>query len=185
MRLFIALDLSEEIRARVAEAVERERARVDAKWARPEKLHLTLVFFGSRPPEKLGEIVAGARRVAATQPELRLGIEGAGTFGPPRRPRVLWLGLTGQVGPLLALVARLEQELGVVSDRPEHRPHLTLGRALRSRGDPLLLEVAGRLERTRFGEWSVDHLTVYESAGGRYRPLATIPFACPPVEPKA
>lgn len=174
MRLFVALDISEEVRARVGEAVAREAAKVDAKWARVEGLHLTLVFFGSTPPEKLSEIVAGSTRVAARHPPLTLAIEGAGTFGSAQRPRVLWLGITGQLDPLQALVADLEKELGVVTDHPEYRPHLTLGRSVHKHGDPMLNEVAQRLERKSFGSWQVKHLTVYESAGGRYRPLATL-----------
>ena len=57
VRLFIALDVNEEVRARVAEAVTREQATVDAKWSRPEGLHITLVFFGDQPPEKLPDII--------------------------------------------------------------------------------------------------------------------------------
>ena len=175
MRLFIAVDISEEVRARVAEAVARAQTTVDAKWVRPEGMHLTLVFFGEQQPERLPEIVAAATRIAAGQAPLQLQIKGAGTF-TGKSPRILWLGVEGAVKPLGVMAARLGEELGIVSDHAEYTPHLTLARSQRRRGDPMLSEVATRLGRTEFGSWEVDHLTVYESAGGRYKVLATVPL---------
>lgn len=174
MRLFIGLDIDEPVRARVAELITRERAKVDARWVRSESLHLTLVFFGEMPNAKLPEIV-GAATLASTRHEpFQLSLDGSGTFGPSERPKVLWLGVTGALDPLNALVADLESTLAVVSEYPEFRPHLTLARAHGPSGDPMLREVARRLERKSFGTWSVNDFTVYESAGGRYRPLATL-----------
>jgi 2'-5' RNA ligase len=174
MRLFLALDPSEPVRARVAEAIDHERASVDAKWARTDGLHLTLIFFGEQPPTHLPDLVAASTRVAAAHAPFRLTIEGAGTFGSPKLPRVLWLGVTGALDPLQALVADLEAALGIVSEHSEYRPHLTLARAQTPRGDPMLNELAKRLSRKSFGSWNAEHFTLYESAGGRYRPLATL-----------
>ena len=175
MRLFIALDVSDEVRARVAEAVTRERATVDAKWARTEGLHITVVFFGEMKSEKLEEIVATTRRIARDHASLKLQIKGAGAFGG-KEARVLWLGIGGAVKPLGLLATQLGEALGVVSDHPEYTPHLTLARSQSAKGDPMLSEVATRLGRKKFGAWVADHLTLYETAGGRYRALATIPL---------
>ncbi len=171
MRVFFALDLDEPVRARAAELIEREKATVDARWVRPDALHLTVVFFGDTPPAKVPELGAAARAVAARHPGFRLELAGAGTFGPDRLPRVLWLGVEGVLAPLQALQKELTVALGVVSEHAEYRPHLTLARSTVKHGDPLLDEVAKRQSNKRFGEWSVDHLTLYESAGGRYRVL--------------
>ena len=47
MRLFIALDIPPEVRARLTEYMERARALApDARWARVEGLHVTLKFIG-------------------------------------------------------------------------------------------------------------------------------------------
>ena len=62
----------------------------------------------------------------------------------------------------------------VPSDHPEYRPHLTIARSQVNNGDPLLAGIAKRLDRKSFGGWMVEHFTVDESAGGRYRPLSTI-----------
>lgn len=175
MRCFIALDLGEAVHARVAQVVEREREGVDAKWVRPEGMHLTVVFLGETEAEKVPSILATCQAVAARYPRLNLSLEGAGTFGASTHPRVLWVGVTGAINPLQALVGELERELGVPSERA-FQPHLTLARARAMRGDPKLLEVAERLGQHEFGAWEADHLTLYESAGGRYRSLGTAPL---------
>ncbi|MGC2743636.1 MAG: 2'-5' RNA ligase family protein, partial [Candidatus Angelobacter sp.] len=47
MRIFIALDIPAEIRARLTEYMERARTlAADARWARVEGLHVTLKFVG-------------------------------------------------------------------------------------------------------------------------------------------
>ena len=172
MRLFLAVDLSEPVRARVAEAIAAERAVVKAKWARAESLHLTLVFIGELEPERLPEIIARSTLVAARQHTFQLMLEGAGTFGPAPHPRVLWLGVTGP--SVHSLAAELTQALDVVSEHAEYHPHLTLARSAAMKGDKALAQIAHRLEGKQFGSWRVQQFTLYETVGGRYRPLATI-----------
>lgn len=175
MRCFVALDLAEPLRHRVAQVVERERERVDARWVRTEGLHLTLVFLGEVDAGEVPTILSTCQAVAARYPKLSLAIEDAGTFGAPSHPRVLWLGVSGTLSPLQALVAELEARLEVPSERA-FEPHLTLARARPPRGDALLREVAERLRGQQFGHQEADHLTLYESAGGRYRALGVAPL---------
>ncbi len=175
MRLFIALDLNEEVRARVAEAILRERDTVDARWVRTEALHLTLVFFGELEAQRQSEITATASRVAREHAPMRLQVKGAGTFSGTV-PKVLWLGVRGALQPLAALASHLSQELAVDRDHLEFIPHLTIARAQHQTGDPMFNVVARRLERTDFGSWDVSHLTIYASVSGQYRALATVPL---------
>ena len=113
--------------------------------------------------------------MSAHYPQLSLSIQGAGTFGSRLHPGVLWLGVDGAQSSLQALVAELERGLAVESKRP-YEAHLTLARARSFKGDPGLLEVAARLKSAELGRWKVDHLTLYESAGGKYRALGTAPL---------
>lgn len=175
MRLFIALDLSEAVHARVTEVEEHERYKLDAKWVPPANMHLTLVFLGETEAEKVPGILATCQAAASRFPELALSIHGAGTFGSRTHPRVLWLGVGGAESALQALVAELERGLGVESKRP-YEAHLTLARARSPRGDPKLIKIAERLKSAELGEWKVDHVTLYESAGGKYRALGTAPL---------
>jgi 2'-5' RNA ligase len=145
-------------------------AATDAKWARVEGLHVTVVFLGKIEPAAVEGIVAAVTAVAARHAAFSLAVSGAGTFGD----RVLWLGLEGAVERLAALSGELHPALGVKSEHEAFRPHLTLARSRSPRGEPALRAVAERLAAFRAGPWSVEHLTLFESAGGHYRPLAKV-----------
>ena len=115
MRLFIAADLDDAARARVAELQERLRPLVrGAKWVPAENIHLTLKFLGEVPddrvPEMAGSLAAAGVRHAATP----IAFDRLGTF-----PRILWLG--GDAPALASLAADLGES------RP-FRAHLTLAR---------------------------------------------------------
>jgi 2'-5' RNA ligase len=94
-------------------------------------VHLTLKFLGETPASSLPEIEGAlARAVRGTSP-FRLRLGEPGTFGNRRGPRVLWIDVEGDVGPLLQLQAAVERELAVAGFAPEERefsPHLTLAR---------------------------------------------------------
>ena len=65
MRLFIALDIPQEVRARISAFAERVRPLCPgARWARVEGLHVTLKFIGEIPDARLPEIT---KALAANQ----------------------------------------------------------------------------------------------------------------------
>ena len=108
LRLFIAAQLPAAAQQAAAAALARLRAENPGgwRWVRPEALHLTLRFLGETPTEWAPAATAAMRRAAASSPPLELALNGAGVFGG-RRPRVLWLGLAGDLDGLQALAARL------------------------------------------------------------------------------
>jgi 2'-5' RNA ligase len=49
MRLFVALDIDEDIRGRIIRFLDDVRELVpEARWVRPESLHVTLKFIGEK-----------------------------------------------------------------------------------------------------------------------------------------
>ena len=49
MRLFVALDIDDAVHSRIARFVDAVRGFApDARWARPESLHVTLKFIGEK-----------------------------------------------------------------------------------------------------------------------------------------
>ena len=139
LRLFVA--------ARLPDAAQSEAAALSARlqsgdgtglpgwrWVRPAGLHLTLRFLGETPPNRAPGAADAVRRAAGTAPPFRLALNGAGVFGG-RRPRVLWVGLAGDLDALRETTARLNEELAREGwDAPARplRPHITLARARRS-----------------------------------------------------
>ena len=104
MRLFIAIDLGQAVRALVEKEIERLRALApNAKWVKAEGIHLTLVFLGHIEDARAEEVKAIVSEVARRHPPLQLKVEGIGGFGSSARPRVLWAGLAGDVAPLASI----------------------------------------------------------------------------------
>jgi 2'-5' RNA ligase len=183
MRLFVAIDPGEEILAHVKEAQARVRAKAPrAKWARPEGLHLTLLFLGEVADERVDEAAKLGIEAAARHGAMTLRFEGAGSFGG-RAPRVLWVGVGGEVDKLRAAQAEVSRALAPFVEKPEDRysPHLTLARAGEGRGDPALRACAEALAGESFGEVRVSELLLYRSellpSGARYTVVARMPLS--------
>jgi 2'-5' RNA ligase len=132
LRLFVAVDLPEEVREALRDLQADLRARNlgDLRWARPEGIHLTLKFLGDTPAERVPAIRQALKAPAAAAPPLRLALGDVGTVGN-RRPRVVWQDVVGDVGPLKELreaVEALFVGMGFPPEEREYSPHLTLAR---------------------------------------------------------
>jgi 2'-5' RNA ligase len=151
------------------------------RWTVPERWHLTLLFLGTVPADRVPPLVAALGAAVAGTPPLTLRLAGAGRFGSRRRPSVAWAGLDGDVGPLTELAVRLARAARArhlpVEDRP-FRAHLTLGRwrpGAAADGD-----LMDRLAGYRGPEWPVRAVELLESHLGpkpRYDAVATWPLA--------
>lgn len=152
----------------------------EPRWTSPDRWHLTLLFLGSVPDDRLDRLItAGAAAVRGTPP-MTLRLAGAGRFGSIRRPQVLWTGLDGDVQPLVELADRLHTAAGKLGlsleDRP-FRPHLTLGRW--RPGRPADGTLPDRLAGYRGPAWPAAELRLLQSHLGRdahYEQLAAWPL---------
>src|SRR3954451_4137040 len=104
MRLFVALPVPADVRARLAEATShaRDHSASALRWAPPERWHLTLAFLGDDVAEDVLPDLERRLARAASRHELgTLRLSGAGRFGG----RVVWTGVDGDVAGLKALAA--------------------------------------------------------------------------------
>ena len=150
LRAFVALDIGEEVRSaldRLQHELKKSGARVG--WVAPARIHLTLVFLGDVFSAQVDGIVSGLDSAAAECSPFDFEVAGAGAFGPPASPRVVWAGVEESSGALAALqsnVAKAVSALGFrIEARPFH-PHLTLGRVRDRRG---AADLTSRLESFR------------------------------------
>ncbi|MBV9957693.1 MAG: RNA 2',3'-cyclic phosphodiesterase, partial [Acidobacteria bacterium] len=94
-RVFCAVELPEEVRARVSAHIAELRGLFPgarASWARAEALHITLKFLGEIERARVEALSEAASKAAAAVRSFELQIAETGAF-PPRGPaRVLWLG---------------------------------------------------------------------------------------------
>lgn len=137
MRLFLALELPEAVRAKLGRFQASLRPACPGwRWIPPEAIHLTLRFLGEVRPEKDLEHREAWREAARSCYAVRFRLGAPGVFPSPKRPRVLWVGIdeAPPQGRLLALASTLEAAARAQGFAPEEqpfRPHVTLARAHR------------------------------------------------------
>jgi 2'-5' RNA ligase len=137
MRLFIALDIEDGIRQRIQRFVETvSEFPSEARWVRPESMHVTLKFIGEKPVQAVDEI---KRAVSALTAEpFAIGFRGYGFFPTAKAPRVFWLGIESgpQLASLATAVDRATAALGIPKEEHAYSPHLTLARGGGRSGAP-------------------------------------------------
>ena len=129
MRLFVAIEISADLRKLIAEFVARVQPPLaNARWVRPEGLHITLKFLGNVGDERRSAIEAALRQIQA--PPVTLSLQNIGVFPNPRSPRILWVGI--ESGPELGSLARKADEalapLDFEREKRAFSPHITLAR---------------------------------------------------------
>ena len=134
MRVFVAVDISEEARLLIARRIEFLRARFSnlrVGWEKPEKLHLTLKFLGDMTEKQLQDLIVATEKSAHGVSPFELQISGVGAFPPRGNARVLWLGVKDATAGLKELNKRLEDEcfaIGFEREKRDFKPHLTIAR---------------------------------------------------------
>jgi 2'-5' RNA ligase len=182
MRAFIAIDLPEMIRTELQRRQSAFRAASpDARWTRPEGIHLTLKFLGEISDEQVGKVTEALKELGPFE-NFGVEVKGLGFFPDARRPRVFWAGVEAPP-PLGELAGRVEdcmERLGFGREGRAYRPHLTLARFKNPRPQPALAELAGRENETSLGRFEVSEFFLFESKlsprGAEYRKVARFPI---------
>jgi 2'-5' RNA ligase len=130
MRLFVAVELPEPLRGRIAIAGTRRDAWPPASWVRAENLHLTLAFLGEVEAARMAGLETALRRQAAGATPFVARTAAAGAFPSHGALRVVWLGVEPAAAFVeLARVARAAcTEAALPFDAKPFAPHLTLAR---------------------------------------------------------
>lgn len=181
MRTFIAVELPEEVKTRVAEvSAGLSKTGADVKWVELQNLHLTLKFLGEVGQEKIEAVFEKTQHAAAGTKAFQLALESTGCFPNPKRPRVIWIGLSAGKTELVQLAARLENEMASLGFPREDRPfagHLTIGRVRSPKNLDRLLAAMNGTAFSHSGV-TVDHVVVMKSdltpRGPVYSRLKTI-----------
>ncbi|TMK86188.1 MAG: RNA 2',3'-cyclic phosphodiesterase [Actinobacteria bacterium] len=185
LRLFVAVDIPEAAKRRVAEVVSAFKERIPAaRWTRPEGWHVTLKFLGSTWPRLFEEVRHAVAQSAASGAPFQTSLTGVGVFPSPGRARVVWVGLADPEGRFAPMVKVLDRQLAehFVPEKRAFTPHLTVAR-LNPPQD--IRDAAPDLVGTPVGSepFRVDRLVLYRShlspAGARYEPISEAPLAQP------
>lgn len=184
IRTFLAIDLPENLKPGLALYLqELKKSGADVKWVPVGNIHLTLKFFGNVPDTEVDILALAAQEVAAEQAPFQLKVTGAGAFPSLNAPRVVWLGLEGDLIPLARFYRQLEKAFETLGYPPEGRPfhpHLTLGRVKSPKGRLGLTKVLKELPPPNWPPFQVREIILYRSIlspqGSTYTPLSAIPL---------
>jgi RNA 2',3'-cyclic 3'-phosphodiesterase len=179
IRSFLAIELPEPILKKIGEVQgDIKSTHTEVRWTDPEKIHLTLKFFGNIEESRIDPIFKSIEEPIRNTLPFSLKVRGVGAFPHLKNPRVIWIGLVEEKGILTSFQKQIETQLEKVGFQPENRPfhpHLTLGRMKSSRGKE---ELVGRVERHReeeFGDFQVERVILFKSdlrpSGPIYTPL--------------
>lgn len=181
IRAFIAVDLDDPVIEKVCNVVEILKPRITGiRWLRKENLHLTLKFLGNIAESQVEPITAALRHPLGLFSPCTISAKGLGVFPDFRRPKILWVGLTGD--QLVQLAAEIESALMPLGFTPENRaftPHLTIGRWREgSRPAKNLRQEIDSLNDFEFGACAVRQIVLFQSVlkpeGASYSELRTI-----------
>jgi RNA 2',3'-cyclic 3'-phosphodiesterase len=191
LRLFVAIELAEEIKAAVDAAATRLRAallrstpQLDARWVDLHHIHVTLWFIGEVSDDRARAIVSSLEPPLGTK-TFDLAIGGFGVFPPSGLPRVVWLGVARGGEELRSLHADIGARLQPLGFEPEPRPytgHLTLARvkdARRVRGRDIRAATTGLPDVV--ATFRVDTVTLFRSRlspkSAQHEPILRIPLS--------
>lgn len=133
-RAFIAVELALEVRqelGRIRDVVALALPPRAVRLVQPDNMHLTLRFLGDTAVTQLPSLTQQLDELASQHASFSLQLEGLGCFPNPKRPRVIWVGVTGEHAALLAVKQELDKRLAPLGWPPEDKPfsaHLTIGR---------------------------------------------------------
>ncbi|MBC8521407.1 MAG: RNA 2',3'-cyclic phosphodiesterase [Methanomicrobia archaeon] len=180
MRAFIAVDLSEELRAKIKEVqkqftnLEIDQSRLKLKFVNAWQAHQTVKFLGDVPENKVEDVKR--ELVGISQKPFDIGMRGVGFF-PEASPekarniRVVWIGIEKGVEELKALQEEVESRLNALGFPSEKRfsAHVTICRVkMTSRAgtrDEIgrILKKIAELGDVEVGEMPVEELKLKKS----------------------
>lgn len=187
MRVFIAVKITKEVRHSLAIAIKflENDQFADVKIVNSCALHLTLKFLGEVACDSLQAIIRAMFQVVPRHRQFELRLNSIGAFPKSYNPRVLCVGLDGDLTALNELYRHLEQVLEVKGFRRAERefePHITLARIKRN----VSLDVGMAVKKALSGihseyagiRFCVDTVSLIQSIkcsdGVKYMRLATV-----------
>jgi 2'-5' RNA ligase len=193
-RLFIAVPLPEDIRKQITGLTQNLQKGFQFTpcrpvWSDPATMHLTLIFLGQTPEEKVRPIIQAMDRLSGGFHPLRIEIKRMGVFPHWRNPRVLWAGIRERTHQLESLQKTIQQAMeaqGYVPEEKEYHAHLTLARFKSLKGVSMVEKLVNDHQGFKFGPFEAPEFILYKSelnpAGARHTPLhvARLSAAPPP-----
>lgn len=167
MRTFLAINLNAGLKQALGKIIRTLAAGgADVKWVEEQNLHLTLKFLGDTDQELLPDITSAVQQNLKAFHPFELILAGTGVFPPRGNPRVIWVGVKGDLNNLFELQRKTETALAGLGFAPENRkfsPHLTIGRIRSNRGVSRLPDLPAELAAGGIGRFTAESVDLMES----------------------
>ena len=182
MRLFVALEIPDEIRRAIGELIGHLRGvSRGARWVRADGLHITLKFIGEMRDDMIPELERVLRKIQLSS-AIEARFHGVGFFPNERHPRVCWIGVEGSPN-LAELAAKVDEQtanFGVEAERRAFSPHVTLARFKSDDGLSRLREAVHSAEPLELGAMTTREFQLVRSqlqrGGSVYTRVASFLF---------
>lgn len=170
MRIFVGITPPAPVSRQLRKLLkELKRKHWPVKWIEVKNLHFTLVFLGELEKERLVEVARIVGQGCNQVNQFTLKVKGLGCFPDYFQPRVIWLGLRGDLKALVKLQKTLRSKLTKsdfsLDERP-FQPHVTLGRIKQARFKERK-EIGRQLRGLKIKEiaaaWPVKKVEIYQS----------------------
>lgn len=136
IRTFLAIDLPASLQSAIGQNIRTVKRELPTlSWSKTENLHINLKFFGETTESQVDQIRHAVEAAISHVSPFELALKGFGVFPDHRSPRVLWVGLGGDLDSLYSLADGVSQAvvpLGFPQEDRPFRPHLTVARVKRN-----------------------------------------------------
>jgi 2'-5' RNA ligase len=157
MRVFAAIEIPEDIKARILE-FEEEIKPEGVTPVRGDAVHITLQFFGEIDEHKVEQIKSVMNGIKTGRFEVSL--QGVSSF-TPKIMRVIYIPVLSGAEKVSAIHKALAEGTGMVGDE-KFVPHATVARVKRRPGAGLM-DAIGRYSSIRFGSFDADSIVLKKS----------------------
>ncbi len=167
-RLFIAIDLSDEIKNKLFAEESRLKEIVRGNFVPEQNFHINLQFLGFVDPSEIEKIKHALSQIKTEKFEL--AINNFGSF-----PRVLWCDVSEsqELRALQQKIAKEMKKLGFLEYKEFH-PHITLVRIKEILNKTKLSSFLK--EKKDFGKFEVQEFILFRSFFVRYEPVSQVPL---------
>jgi 2'-5' RNA ligase len=145
IRAFLAVELSQALRAELATVQQELKRRIEPEmkrdtrisWVQPASIHLTIKFLGDMDEQVIDPLCVAVEQAIGSRLATTVPLERLGVFPRPQSPRVLWAGPSEtwekgaearRVAEMHGAIEQVCEGLGFLRETRPFSSHLTLAR---------------------------------------------------------
>ncbi|HLD57717.1 MAG TPA: RNA 2',3'-cyclic phosphodiesterase [archaeon] len=167
MRLFVGIDLDENLKGKVLE-IQKELEPLckfaDLRLVERKNFHLTLKFLGDVQDNTVTEISERIKNTAENNQSFKISLSGLSFFGSGANIRVIFLSLAEGREKVIELERNLNQKLEDIRKEDfDPHPHLTLARVGFVLDRNKVVEKLKEMEKIEVGEMYVKEIKLFQS----------------------